>query len=747
MTLNRLCELVSIFYPNEERTLPRILFVWAMNDEDGGLAMLLSHTKTTLGLFSLAIESFIDERQDEDQRLLTRAILETRKKPVTGYDILSILCDSPDHRIYRALRYAGIDMTALAICAKHASYAARRRPLQEDAKTAGNDAVLLRYGRDLTSLAEKGDFDDLSDRPDEIDRLFEVLLRKRKRNAMLTGPAGVGKTALVELLSRRITQNRAPSRLSGTRVYEISMGSILAGTTLRGMFEERMTKVIEALVACQPAILFIDEAHLVWGAGRAEGAPMDAANILKPILAGSKVSVIGATTTGEYHRYIARDPALARRFQEVRIEEPGKATTIAILQRHAQALETHHGIRISADIPSEAWRATERHLSNRTQPDKSVDLLDSAAVLVEREGRRDMGTEDLYRVLARQTGRMMSTLGEGAARDLRGLEASLNKRVIGQEEAVKRIVSTLVSRRYSEDAPVRPLGTFLFSGATGVGKTELARTLAREYFGSEKDFLHIDLAEYSGHEGVHKLIGMPYGPSAGTAEGVLTRWLQERSSGVVLFDEIEKAHPDVHKLLMGLLDEGRITSGMGERFDVSRCVAILTTNALTHRDIRRVKLGFSPVEDHDDPFALMSKHFPEEFLGRLDEIIIFRTPTAQEFRKILGQKLGEALVRLRDKGVFLVYDLERLLDHLLAGDEKPWGGARDMVRLVERRLVQPIARRLLDLKAGEWVRIELTESFYRSGAIDPVPLTRSPRPAGPPPGFSGRPETAPEARQ
>ena len=505
--------------------------------------------------------------------------------------------------------------------------------------------------------------------------------------------------------------------------------------------------MIETLAACQPAILFIDEAHLVWGAGRAEGAPMDAANILKPVLGGSKVSVIGATTTGEYHRYIARDPALARRFQEIRVEEPGKATTLTILQRHAQSLEAHHGIMIGADIPAEVWRATELHLSNRTQPDKGVDLLDSAAVLVEREGRGEMGTDDLYRVLARQTGRMMSALGEGAARDLRGLEASLNKRVIGQEEAVKRVVSTLVSRRYGEEAPGRPLGTFLFSGATGVGKTELARTLAREYFGSSRDFLHIDLAEYSGHDGVHKLIGMPYGSSVGAAEGVIVRWLRERSSGVILFDEIEKAHQDVHKLLMGLLDEGRITSGMGERFDVRRCVAILTTNVLAHRDMQRVKLGFSPVEDRDDPFLLMAKHFPEEFLGRLDEIIVFRTPTVQEFRKILGQKLKETLGRLQDKGVFLVYDLERLLDHLLAGDERPWGGARDMVRLIERRLVQPIARRLLDLDAGEWVLIELADSFYRFGAIDPVPLARRPRPAGPPPGFSGRPNAVPEARQ
>ena len=740
MILNNLCELVKRYYPDGGQTLPRIFFVWAMHDEDGGLARVLTAAKTTMRVFSLTVETFIDDRLDEDRHLLTRAVIETRKRPVTGYDVLSTLCDSPDHRIYRALKSAGIDMTALAICAKHAGYVAHRRPVEEPVR---NDGVLLQYGRDLTSHAEKGDFDDLSDRPDEIDRLFEVLLRKRKRNAMLTGPAGVGKTALVELLSRRIARNRAPSRLSGTRVYEISMGSLLAGTTLRGMFEERVSKVIGALQACQPAILFIDEAHLVWGAGRAEGAPMDAANMLKPILGGSKVSVIGATTTGEYHRYIARDAALARRFQEIRIEEPGKETTLAILRRHAGALEKHHGIRIEAGILREAWHATERHLSNRTQPDKSVDLLDSAAGLVEREGRHEMGIDDLYRVLSRQTGRMMSALGEGKTRDVRGLEESLNKRVIGQEEAVKRIVSTLVSRRYGDIAPGRPLGTFLFSGATGVGKTELARTLAHEYFGSTKDFLHIDLAEYGGYDGVHKLIGMPYSSSRGAGEGVLTRWLQARSSGVVLFDEIEKAHPEVHRLLMGFLDEGRITSGMGERFDVRRCVAILTTNVLTHRDMDRVKLGFSSTEDREDPFVLLSKYFPEEFLGRLDEIIVFRTPGVPVLRKILSQKLAEALARLQEKGVFVIYDPERLLDHLLAGPEKPWGGARDMVRLIERKLIQPIARRLLDFDAGEWVCIELTESFYRCGIFNPMPLTHHP---GPPPDFPDNPVGALDAR-
>lgn len=722
MLLNRLCELVTRYYPKEAPTLPRILLVWTKHDEDGGLARLLAHVKTPVSVFAHVIESFINDCLDEDQRLITRSIMETRRKPVTGYSILSVLCKCPGHRIYTALKSAGIDMTKLAVHTAHAVHQGLRPPWEEKINPLQNDSMLRRYGRDLTSLAKKGEFDSLSDRPEEMESLIEVLLKKQKRNAMLTGPAGVGKTALVELLSLHIIQSRVPVRLLKARVYEVSMGSIVAGTKYRGMFEERLSTIINTLIACQPAILFIDEAHLIWGAGRAEGSPMDAANILKPILNGSKVSVIGATTTQEYHRYITGDPALARRFQEVKIDEPDKDTVFNILERHAQTLEEHHGIQIGKDILAEVWRAAQSHLMNRIQPDKSVDLLESAAVLVEREKRHKMETEDLYRVLSRRTGRMISAFGEGWSGDLKNLEERLNKRIIGQEEAVNKVVSTLIARRYSEEGPGRPLGTFLFSGATGVGKTELARTLAHEYFGSAKDFCHIDLAEYSGLDGVHKLIGMPYGFSSGVTDGILTQWLQERSSGVVLFDEIEKAHPEVHKLLLGFLDEGRITSGRGEQYDVRRCVAILTTNVLTHRDLERLKPGFSFSENPIDAFEILSRYFPEEFLGRLDEIIIFRTPTRTQYGKILTQKLNEALSCLQDKGIFLVYDPERLIDYLLSGIGKLHGGVRDIMRLIERRLIHPIAQHLLDFDEGEWVCIELTETFYRHGTLSPLPI-------------------------
>lgn len=715
MTLSQLKKLTGEIFSGAQARLPAMLAAWGRKDPEGELARLLTGTGIDSQGLAAALEPLVADPLPEDGQLLIDCIRQAQGT-VTGRDLLHVLCDHPGHRISRALTEAGLDLGKLRANLddgdSHLAGPLRQIGIKVDASTN----PMLQYGRDLTTLAASGAFDDLCERPEELDQLEEVLQRKTKGNAAITGKAGVGKTSLVELLARQVVRGEVPPPLQEIRIVEVEMGKVVAGTRYRGDFEERLKEIIQAAENQPDTVLFVDEMHLIWGAGRAEGIITDASNMLKPALARGNLRMIGATTVEEYQRYIARDAALERRFQEVRLEEPSGERLLGMIRKQAASLENHHGIGIPGAVIQQAVELTDRHRPNRFQPDKSVDLLDSAAVRAVREGREEVLISDLLNVLARQTGRSIAALTGEGRQSLRDLADRLKERVIGQERAIDKVVATLVQRRQGLGDSSRNLGTFLFAGDTGVGKTELARSISEQLYGSGK-LLHLDMAEFNQPGSVNRLIGSPPGFAGSEEDGDLGRWYHAHGSGVILLDEIEKAHPDIHRLILGLLDSGRITSARGETIDTRQCVVILTTNALTPSQLQGGRVGFGKEAEEIDPLEILEAYFPREFLGRLDEVILFDPLHSEQMRKIMRLRLGEALERLAKKGIRMSFDENRLLDYLLSRLERNRTGARGIVRLLEVALLQPVASRLLFHEDGKALEVELGDTFYEKGEV------------------------------
>ena len=714
--LQDLRKIAEKMFPGIQTGLGHLMVSWAVADPEGELQRLLTGSGIDIEGFERSLRPYLKKPATEDRNLLIDCIKNVSGEEVKGAHLLKMLCEAPGNRLTRSLISSGMDFKRVLD---------NIRSVEKDKTSLSKIGIqvvheasgIVKYGRDLTTQAAEGAFDELCSRPNEIDRLMDVLLRKRKGNPVLTGPAGVGKTALVELLAVEIVKKRHPLFMD-FRIFEISMGKMVAGTKYRGDFEARFENVLREITEAAPAIMFIDEIHLLAGAGRAEGVNTDGANLIKPFLARDKFRLIGATTSAEYHRYIVRDEALARRFQEIKLKDPNPEILLKMAIGHARVLSSHHGIEINENAIKKAIELTDRHIVNRHQPDKTIDLLDSAAVSARRKGFTILEADDLLNTLARITGIPVGTLTGDDKRLLKNLRNSLRSRIIGQNDAIDKVVARLVQQRMDVGSSDRPAGVFLFAGDTGVGKTELARSLAATFFGDERRLIHLDLAEYPGPGGVHKLIGAPSGFLGSEEAGILIKGLQVHPSCVILFDEIEKASSEVHNVLLGLLDNGRITSSTGELMDARQCVIIMTTNAVSSKDLSKQPLGFG---DHagksPDPFEILKKTFPSEFLGRMDEIIPFRQLMKDDFKKILKLRINEAIQRLYGKGIRLEFDEARLTDHLLKDLETERTGARGISRLLERKLLQPLAMALLQDKDGQETKVELRDKFYENGEV------------------------------
>lgn len=706
-------------YPEKPPDMMLLLIVWATGKKRDELDNLLENSGLSLDEFIVTLMPFLDTPQPENDNLLTSCILAATDGPVYGVNLLHMLAEKPENRLHAVLVKAGLDISIFkrnieaALAAKSGILTAHGIALKDHSGT------LLQYGRDLTLLARQGEFDALCDRPVEIDRLLEVLLRKQKANPALTGPAGVGKTALVELFARYLVNtDNLPLPLKGTGLFEVSMGRLVAGTKYRGDFEERMTRIIEEVQKRKPSILFIDEMHLIWGAGRAEGVTTDAANILKPFLGRGALRLIGATTVQEFHRTITQDTALARRFQEIRLAEPDSGLTAEMVGSQAYELSRYHGVDIPDDIVHEAIRLTDRHLPGRFQPDKSVDLLDSACVNVVRNGKDRVTVDDLLHTLSRQTARPITSPSADLRHELRNLGAELRRRIVGQDEAIERVVATFVHRRFDLGPEEKNLGSFLFAGRTGVGKTELAKSIADVFFNGRHSLLVIDCAEYSQTGGINNLIGSPQGYVGSEKEGMFAEWVHMTGSGVILFDEISKAHPELHKLILGLLDTGRITSSKGERLDCRQCMIVLTTNALKTEDLQRENIGFARSASHPEITEILSDHFPMEMLARLDEHILFNPLSDGDMKRIILIRMEEAANRMKKQGITLVYDDNAASDFLIGFLKKNRTGARGVERLIEKKILQPVSRALLYHEGERGNEVVLGGDFYSSGTIE-----------------------------
>ena len=627
--------------------------------------------------------------------------------------------------------------------------------------------TLNQYGADLTKQAKEGKLDPVIGRKKEIDRVIEILSRRTKNNPCLIGEPGVGKTAVVEGLAEKIVLEDVPEMLKNKRVVSIDISSMVAGAKYRGDFEERIKKCLEEVKKVKDVILFIDEIHTIVGAGSAEGA-VDAANILKPLLARGEVQVVGATTLNEYRKYIEKDAALERRFSPVTVGEPTTDETIQILNGIRDKYEAHHNVKISEEAIKAAVNLSVRYINDRFLPDKAIDLMDEAAsrvkmktytipdslkkledkiaeldkekeeairvqdfekaaTLRDEENKKKeelskgkekwnnknsknvvtLTEEDIADVVANWTGIPVKKISQDENERLKNLETELHKRVIGQNEAVEAVAKAIRRGRLGLKDPNRPIGSFLFLGPTGVGKTELCKALAESLFGTEESMIRIDMSEYMEPHSVSKLIGSPPGYVGFDDGGQLTEKIRRKPYSVILFDEIEKAHPDVMNMLLQILDDGRLTDAQGRTVNFKNTVIIMTSNVGARIITDKTFLGFSNGNDEEknadkdyentkkDVMAELKRQFRPEFLNRIDEIIVFHKLNDVDIKKIINIMINQLEKRLNAQNITL--DVDEKVKELIAkkGVDKNYG-ARPLKRAIQSMLEDKIAEEMLD---------------------------------------------------
>jgi ATP-dependent Clp protease ATP-binding subunit ClpC len=633
--------------------------------------------------------------------------------------------------------------------------------------------ALKAFGRDLTEIAKKGEMDPVIGRADEIERVIQVLCRRTKNNPVLLGEAGVGKTAIVEGLAQEVTKGNVPEILREKRVITLDLALMVAGTKYRGQFEERIKAVMDEIRRAKNVILFIDELHTIVGAGSAEGT-MDASNIIKPALSRGEMQCVGATTLNEYRKYIEKDAALERRFQSVKVEPPSTEDAIDILKGLRPRYEDHHKMNLTDDAVAAAVKLSDRYITGRFLPDKAIDIMDEAgararikamtrppevknleAAIEEtrakkeqaikdqkfeeaasmrdeekkaketlestldewkknnEDARVEVGEDDIMHVVAKWTGIPLKRMEQGDVQKLLSMEKEISKIVIGQSLAVETLCKALRRSRADLKDPARPIGAFMMLGPTGVGKTLLAKSLAVNMFGDSKSLVQLDMSEYMEKFNVSRLVGSPPGYVGYEEGGQLTEKVRRNPYSVVLFDEVEKAHPDVMNMLLQILEEGKLTDSFGRQVDFRNTIILLTSNVGAERLKKGATMGFTAPDDEQDYERMKEnlteeakKVFRPEFLNRFDDIVVFRSLGREDLTQILDLELAKVENRLAQRDIHFELD-EAGRDLLLDKGHDPTYGARPMRRAVEKYLEDPMAEEIIrgDLREGETIVI------------------------------------------
>ncbi len=645
--------------------------------------------------------------------------------------------------------------------------------------TSNNTPTLNQFGRDLTDMAREGKFDPVIGRDSEIERVIQILSRRTKNNPCLIGEPGVGKTAIAEGLAQKIVEGNIPEILRDKRVVTLDLSSMVAGAKYRGEFEDRLKKAMEEIRKAGNVILFIDEMHTMVGAGAAEGA-IDASNILKPSLSRGEIQVIGATTLNEYRKHIEKDAALERRFQPITVGEPSSDEALEILKGVRDKYEAHHRVKITDDALEAAVKLSDRYITDRFLPDKAIDLVDEAASRVrlktftappdikdmeekvlklskekedaircqeyekaasirdeeqkmkaELEKIKDgwkqknqtqthvVSSEEIAEIVSTWTGIPVKRLAEEESERLLKMEDLLHQRVIGQEEAVKAISKAIRRGRVGLKDPKRPVGSFIFLGPTGVGKTELSKALAEAIFGDEKALIRVDMSEFMEKHSVSKLVGSPPGYVGYDEGGQLTERVRRKPYSVLLFDEIEKAHPDIFNILLQILEDGRLTDSQGRVVDFRNTVIIMTSNVGARTITEPKRLGFSAAKDEtaknyedmkSNVMGELKKSFRPEFLNRIDDIIVFHPLSEADIKEIVKLMLRVLIKRLDANGIKLEVS-EAATEHLAKKGFDPLFGARPLRRAIQSMIEDRLAEEMLEgkIKAGDSIVVDLDE--------------------------------------